>query len=257
MLPNAPVTKRKTEETKDGLFSRFSKSESAAVTVIIAVLLLGLVFTIISVVRLYYVPEWKEEAEQDHMNEIWDDMQGVKIRIDMLSGFMESGNYSVNNYSATVPFNLGGGKIPVFEPSKSDGKLEVNKDKCTMNISLHNSSQIINLDTNDTNDTYINISCGGISYYSENKQYPDDFFRYENGALILADGKSSIMKQFPAFNIKLNNTTNNNTTNNYIVTIRAVQLLGNTDSDSVSSNTITPLQITGRGTTKYNISEET
>ena len=64
----------------------------------------------------------------------WNNMVGVKVRIDMLSQLMESGNYSANYFSATVPFNLGGGKVPVFEPSKSDGKLEVNTERCIMTI---------------------------------------------------------------------------------------------------------------------------
>ena len=78
MLPNASVTRKETEEKKEGLFSRFSKSESAAVTAIIAILLLGLVFTIISVVRLEYVPEWKNDAEQDHTYDILEQHGGGK-----------------------------------------------------------------------------------------------------------------------------------------------------------------------------------
>ena len=242
MLPNASVTRKETEKTKEGLFSRFSKSESAAVTVIIAILLLGLVFAMISVVRLHYVPEWKSEAEQAHMYDIQDDMIGVKARIDILSELMESGNYSANNFSATVPFNLGGGKVQVFEPSKSAGKLEVNKERCTVTITSFNDSLSKNLDT---------LECGGISCYSENRQYPDEIFRYENGALILANGKNSIMKQPPAFTIEENETSKDN----YIVTIRAVQLSGK--ADSISSNTITPLQLTGWGAMPYNSSEDT
>ena len=239
MLPNASVTRKETEKTKEGLFSRFSKSESAAVTVIIAILLLGLVFAMISVVRLHYVPEWKSEAEQDHMYDIQDDMIGVKARIDILSELMESGNYSANNFSATVPFNLGGGKVQVFEPSKSAGKLEVNKERCTMNITLYNSTNQNNLGT---------LECGGISCYSENRQYPDEVFRYENGALILANGKNSIMKQPPAF------TINETSKDKYTVTIRAVPLSGK--PDSISSNTIVPLQLTGWGAMPINNSSD-
>ena len=237
MLSNASTKRKETEEEKAGLFSRFSKSESAAVTAIIAILLLGLVFTIISVVKLEYVPEWKDDAEQDHAYDIWDDMIGLKENIDMFSRLMELSSYSKNSFSATVPFNTGGGEVPVFESSKSHGKLEVNTERCIMAIKPYT--------TNQKATPYYVLECNGISYFSGNRQYPDQIFRYENGALILADGKSSIMKQSPAFTIEENKTKKGN----YTVTIRAVELLGK--PNSVSSNSITPLRLTGWGVTKH------
>ncbi len=232
MLPNTSVTRKETKDEKAGLFSRFSKSESAAATAILAIVLLGFAFTVISVVKLGYVPEWKNDAEHDNTYKIWDGMEGVKVRIDILSSLMESGNYSPNSVSSTVPFNIGGGEVLVFEPSKSNGGLELNTERCVMTIKPY----VIN----QTEDPYPYIfECGGISCSSGNRQYPNQIFRYENGALILADGKSSIMKQSPVFTIEVNETKNGN----YTVTIRAVELLG--EPKSVSSNSIIPLRITG------------
>ncbi|AKB13937.1 hypothetical protein SAMN02910340_01025 [Methanosarcina thermophila] len=231
MIPNASFIGKETRETNQGMFSRFSKSESAAATIILAVLLLGLIFAMVSVVRLEYVPEWKYEAEQDHMYEIWNDFQELKIRIDMLSRLMESDSYPANDFSITVPFRMGKGDIPVFEPSRSDGKLEVNKERCVMSITLYNSANEVM--------KFYNFSCGGITCYLQNKQYPDQFFRYENGALILSDGTGSVMRQPPVFTI--NETIKGS--NSYTVNIRAIQLSGKVDS--VSSNTITPLELTG------------
>ncbi|MCC4765866.1 hypothetical protein FXW07_04320 [Methanosarcina sp. DH1] len=231
MLPDASSAGKKTEKEKTGLFSRFLKSESAAATVIIAILLLGLVFTMISIIKLEYVPEWKNDAEQNQAYEIWDSMAGLKVRIDILSRLMESSNYSTNSLSATIPFNTGGGEIPVFEPSKSNGKLELNTERCKLTITPYNS-------TNQTGTSYFR-ECGGISCFSGNRQYPDQVFRYENGALILADSKSSTMKQFPVLAIEENETKNGNCT----VSIRAVRILG--EPNSISSNTIIPLRVTG------------
>jgi hypothetical protein len=228
MLPDVPVTRKETEEDKAGLFSRFSKSESAAATAILAILFLGLIFTIFSVIKLEYVPEWKNDAEQDHTYDIWNNMVGVKVRIDMLSQLMESSKYSTDSFSTTVPFSTGGGEVPVFDPSKLDGKLEINTERCIMTIKPY-TNQTVNL-------YYPPLECDGISCYPGNRQYPDQIFRYENGALILADGKSSIMKQSPVLSIE-------NKTGNYNVTIRAVQLLGK--PDSISSNAIIPLRLTG------------
>ncbi|WP_052305868.1 hypothetical protein [Methanosarcina barkeri] len=230
MLPKTVITRRKPENRKKGGLSCFSKCESAAATVIAAVLLLALIFTMISVVKLEYVPEWKNDAERNHMCDTWEEMVGVKTKIDILSRLMESENYSAYGISATVPVNIGGGEVPAFDPLKSDGKLEVNTEKCTMIVTPYSPSQKIK--------PYI-IECGGITCSSENKQYPDQVFRYENGALILAAGENSRIKQPPVFDIEKTEG------NNYTFTLGAVQILGK--PDSISSNAITPLRLTGWG----------
>ncbi len=202
------------------------KSESAAVTAVAAVLLLGLAFTVISMVKLSYVPEWKIDAEKDYSYDAWSNMEDVKTRADIFTRFMDSdSNYSDYGLSATVPFGMGGGEIPVFEPSKSNGKLTVNPEECTM---------IITLGGHSFNET---VDCGGITYYSEYRQYPDQVFRYENGALILAQGENSQMKRDPSFNIQ------EIMGGNYTVTINAINLTG--EPASISSSTFTALRLTG------------
>ncbi len=227
MLPKIIITRRKTKSRKEVGLSCFSKSESAAATAIMAILLLGLVFTIVSVVKLEYVPEWKNDAERDHMHGTLDDMVGVKTRIDILSRLMEFNNYSNYNISSTVPVDMGGGEIPFLEPSKSSGKLSVNTERYAMTIIPRSSSQAKMPYT---------LECGGITCYSENRQYPNQIFRYENGALILANEKSSVMRQPPAFIIEGNESS-------CTVIIQAVQLSGK--HNSISSSTIIPLQLTG------------
>ncbi|WP_410508425.1 hypothetical protein RSJ42_16995 [Methanosarcina hadiensis] len=202
------------------------ESESAAAIAIAAVLLLGLAFTIISVVKLNYAPEWKIDAERDYSYDAWSNMEDVKNRVDLFTRFMDSNsNYSGYGLSATVPFSMGGGDVPVFEPSKSNSKLSVNSEKCIMNITLANHSFPHTID------------CGGVTYYSENRQYPDQVFRYENGALIMAQGENSQMKRKPSFDIQ---KTDNE---NYAITIDAINLTGETAS--LSSSTLTALRLTG------------
>jgi hypothetical protein len=201
------------------------KSESAAAIAIAAVLLLGLAFTIISVVKLNYAPEWKIDAERDYSYDAWSSMEDVKTRAEIFTRFMDSNISYPYGLSATVPFSMGGGDVPVFEPSKSNSKLAVNTEKCTMNITLAKHP-----------DAPKTVDCGGITYYSENRQYPNQVFRYENGALILAQGNNSQMKRGPLFNITED-------MGNYRVTFNAIDLIG--EPESVSSSTSTALRLTG------------
>lgn len=203
------------------------KSESAAAIAIAAVLLLGLAFTIISVVKLNYAPEWKINAEKDYSYDAWSSMEDVKTRAEIFTKFMGSDINYPYGLSATVPFSMGGGDVPVFEPSKSNSKLAINTEKCAMTITLAKYS--MNPHT---------VDCGGITYYSKNRQYPDQIFRYENGALILAQGENSQMKRNPSFNIKKIDTNGN-----YTVIINSINLTGETKS--ISSSTSTALRLTG------------
>jgi len=198
------------------------KSESAAAIAIAAVLLLGFAFTIISVVKLNYAPEWKIDAERDYSYDAWSSMEDVKTRAEIFTWFMESDINYPYGLSATVPFSMGGGDVPVFEPSKSNSKLSVNTEECIMNITFNNHS--------------FNETCGGVTYYSENRQYPNQIFRYENGALILAQDNNSQMKREPLFNITEN-------MGKYTVTINAISLTGETES--ISSSSLTALRLTG------------
>jgi hypothetical protein len=232
MFPKTITTRRETKSRKEKSLSCFLNSESAAATAIAAVLLLGLVFTIISVVKLEYVPEWKNDAEMNHMHDTWNDMVGVKTSIDIFSKLTNSNNYLSRSISITGPVNMGGGDIPFLEPSKSNGKLDVNTERYAMTVVPRSLSQKIEPDN-------FTLECGGITCYPENRQYLNQIFRYENGALILADGKSSLMRQPPAITIEEDETDKSKCT----VIIKAVQISGK--RDSTSSNTIIPLQLTG------------
>lgn len=230
MLPRTIMKRKETKGRKKGGLSCFSKSESAAATAIAAILLLALAFTVISVIKLEYVPEWKNNAERDYMYDMLDDMAGVKTSIDILSRITELNNSSNHNISVTVPVDMGGGQISFLEPSKSDGKLVVNTERCAMTIVPNRPALRIEPDN-------FTLECGGITCYSENRQYPNQIFRYENGALILANDESSVVRQQPSFIIE-DETNKSNCT----VRIHAVQISGK--RDSTSANTIIPLQLT-------------
>lgn len=206
-------------------------SESAAATVIAAVLLLCIIFTLFAVIRIAYVPEWKSDAEQLHMSEVQRDMIELKSTLDTISFFTAlSPSYSAHTYPITIPFSMGGGEVPILEPSKSSGTLSVNTEPCNMTIIIYNSSNLPFFSKT--------MDCGGITYSSNNREYVDQIFRYENGALILKQGERSIMKEDPSFI-----ATSNNTSDHYNISIQVINIKGY--GDSISSNTEASLRLNG------------
>ena len=225
---------RKNRSRKKAGKSLFS-SESGTATVIATVLLLCIIFTALALIRVEYVPEWKIDAEKSHMNDVQKDMIELKSTADILSLLMASdSNFSATGLPITIPFIMGGGDIPILEPSKSSGMLSVNMEHCKMTIIPKRLSAP---DSPQVEEDAKKIECGGITYRSNNREYLDQVLRYENGALILAQGGKSVMKQLPSFNIQKTSG------NNYTVSIQAIKIRG--EPDAVSSNTDASLRLTG------------
>ena len=142
--PTMKIRNLSTGKARTNLFS----SEFAAVTVIASVLLLSIIFTLFAVIRIAYVPEWKTDAEQLHMNEIQKDMTELKSTVDMIASKGDTAallrasnpNSSVYILPVTVSFSMGGGEIPILEPSRSSGTLSVNTDDFVMTITPKNDS---------------------------------------------------------------------------------------------------------------------
>ncbi|WP_292390609.1 hypothetical protein [Methanosarcina sp. UBA5] len=222
---------------------KYSNSESATATVIGAVLLLGIIFSVLVIIWVGCVPEWKNDAERSHMDNVWKDMADVKSKIDMMSIILastpDSSKLNTSNPSSSapqlvmnVPFHMGGGSLPIIGTTKSSGILAVNKDKCIM------SAIVI---YNDSTSFPFNISCGTITYASQNHYYVDQSFSYEGGALILDQGKQPVMMLYPS--IRFSKASSNQ----YNISINAVRIFRALyDSPQIiSSNSGCSLRLTG------------
>lgn len=179
----------------------FPHSESATATVIGAVLLLGIIFSVLTVICVYCIPEWKADAEYSYMGDICGDMAEVKSKIDMISIVLASSPNSSNLNSPnpgssspqliiSVPFHMGGGDIPIIGPIKSSGTLAVNRENCRMGIVVKNPQNYIIHDQL--------IHCGTITYNSQNRYYVNQNINYENGALILDQNEQQVMMLYPS-----------------------------------------------------------
>lgn len=194
----------------------FFRSESGASTAIAFVLLLGIVFSVFSVIHLGYVPEWKTDAEHSHVADVWEDMTELKSKIDRTTMLLMSDqNSSISNIMITMPLRIGSMEMPLKSSSRFSGTVSVNTDPYNMTIT-------------PANDTEKSINCGTISYSSNNNYYVDQVFKYENGALILAQKEQAVMKLYPM--IRISESSNKN----YSFSINAIEIQGL--EDTLSSN---------------------
>ncbi|MCD1296060.1 hypothetical protein CUJ83_13735 [Methanocella sp. CWC-04] len=149
---------------------RFRSSNSAVSTVIGAILVLGLIVSVIALFKVVYIPEMKKQAESDHMQNVLSDMMDHKSRIDAAA--------AIGRGIVTTNVEMGGGSIPLIDPGSSSGALGIDPSYGSLIITAYNQSGT-NLGTDLTN-------MGSITYSSNNNYWLDQKYHYESGMLILS-----------------------------------------------------------------------
>ncbi len=162
-------------------------SNSAVVGIVTAMLLIGLIVTVISIFQLVYVPILMEQREAEHMDRVAEQF-----------GFLTSIiNDQAADQSKGIPIaafmTLGSKELPFLVSSKAYGTLEVieNSSKLTIQDSINNTYKI-----------------GTINYSSSNAYYLDQSFTYEAGAMIVSQSNGNKMLARPNFNVDYNKTSN-------------------------------------------------
>jgi hypothetical protein len=200
----------------------FLSSEQAISAAVSAVLLFGIVVSVITLVYVQYIPEWKTSAEQSHMDDVFYDMSGMKNELDILSGYART-DPSIS-LSVSVPIKMGGASLPIFSPEKSSGRLTVNEDNFGINI-VGTTPGI------DYNSDSLLLNLGTVSYKSDNNYFVNQKYAYEGGSLILAQNSYSLMRLGPQMDIR---RTDNST--NITVEFNIIDLNG--PRKAISSNSI-------------------
>jgi hypothetical protein len=149
--------------------------------IITAILLVGLIVIVISLIQTIYVPKWMEKIEAEHMGDVADQFSQLKSAIDIQSA---TGQKTPMSTSIT----LGNKEMPYFSASRAFGSLMILSDECTVTI------------TNSSNSS--SYSLGIIKYSSRNAYFLDQSYIYEAGSVILNQSEGNVMsiKPFSAIN---------------------------------------------------------
>lgn len=205
----------------------FKDCETAVSTVVSTVLFLGIIVALLTVIHVSYVPEWKTSAEQAHMDDVYYDMSVLRSNIDILS--VASASNPGNTMIFSVPIRAGGASIPLVSPGRSSGTLAFAPGTSGMRITA-----------NDTTVSYNSGNfleeLGTVYYTSDNSYFVDQTYAYESGALILAQGELSLMKQSPSIAIRRTDNSSNIT-----LYLNAIQIPGT--AKAISSNSIEEVRV--------------
>jgi hypothetical protein len=94
------------------------KEKHAVAGVIEALLLVGLVAVILSVIQLLYIPQVMEQREADHMDEVANQFSFLKSIIDLQSMTQE-------DVPISSPITLGSRELPYFVTARAEGEVQI------------------------------------------------------------------------------------------------------------------------------------
>ena len=160
--------------------NKFKNSDEAVVGIVVTVLLIGLIMAVMVMLNTVYVPQWLEESEAAHMEEVSDQFTRLKYALDI--------QLLVNDStSVATSVTLGNKELPFFDSGRTFGTLEIEDDAFNMTIEQWNVT------------TPISIVTDSIKYSSGNSYFVNQQYIYEAGALILSQQESNVLYGKPSF----------------------------------------------------------
>lgn len=166
---------------------KISNSKEGVVGIVVAVLLIGLMVSVVSLVQLVYVPDWMEQREASHMERVSAQFSQLKFAIDTQNANKQE------NITIATSITLGSKELPYWMSLRAFGNLAILSDAFRINISNASSSS--------------QFSFGVIKYSSSNGYFLNQDFIYEGGAIITNQAEGNIISIKPSFPVinKINN----------------------------------------------------
>ena len=161
----------------------FIKGKYAVAGVIEALLLVGLVAIILSIIQLVYIPQIMEQKEADHMDAVSNQFSFLKSVIDLQS-------MTKKDVPISSPITLGNRALPYFVTMGAYGQLKIVDD--AGEIEINNSISIAPLTS---------IKYEAYNYYFP-KPIPRQDYILEGGCIIVWQEDGEVARVEPAINVE-------------------------------------------------------
>jgi hypothetical protein len=190
-------------------------NEEAVVGIVVTVLLIGLVISVTVMINTVYVPQWTEEQEAAHMDQVANQFTSFKQNVD-LQAMLEQETF------LSSWFTLGSKEIPILNSGRTFGRLELVEN--IYNMTLY---------SDEDDEAIINVSTGRIIFEAGNSYFVPQSYIYENGALILKQYDAHMLIGKPTFFV---------TTYGKNLSMTVIDLNGTMGKRTSSGYGITPVQ---------------
>lgn len=163
---------------------KLQQKDDAVAGIIVAVLLIALIISVVAIIQTVFVPQWMEQKEAEHMQNVLNQFTMLKYSIDT-QALTQS-----DSLSLSTSITLGNKELPILSSARSYGYLAVNKTKTDFRVKQHN-----------YNAYNISQTYGMIQYNSRNAYFLDRTYVYEAGALIISQSDGNIMAITPHLDV--------------------------------------------------------
>lgn len=196
----------------------FTQNEDAVSNIVTSIMMLGIFLSILAMIFTVYIPIWAKTGEANHMENVESSFLDLKSTIDS----QITDDEGIGS-TRTTRIKLGAEGGAVLGIGRTTGSIDFKISGFNMEV----------FNSNDTMDTYGN-SFGKIMFKSKNTYYADQYFTYENGAVIVEQETKAVMRSKPDFNIIYDELTNKTS-----VIVTQIQLSGQSDSaDGTGHHTV-------------------
>ncbi|NLX46625.1 MAG: hypothetical protein GXY70_00410 [Euryarchaeota archaeon] len=172
--------------------SKFIKEDKEGVASTIGTIMALLVFlTVISMFTNTYIPVWMKENERDHMDQVLSQFGDLKGKIDtLIVNAQVTQRPTINMFQ---PLSLGSDSVPVFT-SPTGGFLYLKP------MTTYDTGVTVDFRYNYSGSMlHVSEEGGGcIEYYAPNRYYVQQWYGYENGALMIYQKEGVAMRASPS-----------------------------------------------------------
>jgi hypothetical protein len=159
-------------------------NDEAVAGVVVAVMIVGLVLAVISIIQTIYLPKWMETREAEHMGVVADQFSQLKFAIDSQAALKE-------NVPISTSITLGSRELGFFMSNKAFGRLSLDSNNWGYRI------------IRTPGDTFED-TLGILQYASENSYFLDQNYIYEIGGVILNQSEGAVFLIKPEFSASYN-----------------------------------------------------
>lgn len=163
------------------------KKDEAVAGIVVAVMIVGLVLAIVSIIQTIYIPKWMESREAEHMGVVSDQFSNLKYTIDTQVTLKE-------NVPISSSITLGSRELGFFMSNKAFGRLALISNGWAYRI------------VRTVGDTYED-NFGILRYTSENAYFLNQVYNYEIGGVVLNQTEGAVFIIKPEFSAQYNAST--------------------------------------------------
>jgi len=158
-------------------------SDYAVVGVVTAVLIIGLIVAVVSLIQTIYIPKIMEQREAEHMDKVAEQFTYLTSVIDGQAADQS------RNIPVATSITLGSKELPYMLTMKAFGTFEILDDARLLNMTLSDGSTLT-------------FPLGVIRYSSLNGYFLDQTYTYEAGGMIVSQEEGNLMMVRPSFNVE-------------------------------------------------------